>query len=857
MPQSAGDGTLLTVEDVAARLQVHPKTVYRLLDSGALRGVKVGRVWRVPAAEILRHMAQPVVSDDLPPGWTEVLEGALFAAAVVDPATGAILVANPAFAALYRCAPRDLAGRQLVELFAPEARAAATEQLGRAYEDARYVIDAQHLRGDGSRFPAFTSMLAITASDRRARLRVAIVMDISAYRRAEVALDENREWLAGVIETNAEGILIFDRDGRYVLTNAAMEQIFGVPRASFLGGRYDEPPVRRYTVDGQPLLGDQHAFAEVRRTGASVYGNEGLIERPDGTRTVISANAAPLHDGAGAFAGAVVCITDITARKSVETALQDSEQRYRDLFEHANDIVYTLDMTGRVTAINRRGEEVTGYSRDELFGTKIDAIIVPQYLDMSYQMLGRKVAGSAQTAYEMEIRTKDGRRIALDVSSRLIYHDGQPAGIHGIARDITDRRAEQRAQRMLAETSTILAASLDFDATLASVAQLAVPLLADACVIDLEGADGGLYRAQIANSGPADREARLRELQRSGRVGLVPDHPLMRAFHTGTATLLPDLPAAARGASGSEAIDLSRAAEAGLLSAMYVPLATRGRTLGVLSLGVMAGRPPFNENDLALGEELARRAALAIDNALLYRQAEEAIAVRDQFLSIASHELRTPLTTIKGQIEVGQRRLARDAPRDQIARALELAAGQANRLNRLIGEMLDVSRLAVGRFTISPERISLNDLVERVVESERAGEPPCQIALVLPGDALLVEADPLRLEQVLVNLLQNARKYSSPEAQIRVEVGSAGGAITVAVHDHGIGIPVADLPHIFAPFRRAGNVDSGISGLGLGLYISQEIVRAHGGTLTVTSSPDEGSTFTVSLPWSRLAVAGT
>jgi signal transduction histidine kinase len=229
-------------------------------------------------------------------------------------------------------------------------------------------------------------------------------------------------------------------------------------------------------------------------------------------------------------------------------------------------------------------------------------------------------------------------------------------------------------------------------------------------------------------------------------------------------------------------------------------------------------------------------------------EAQAALAVRDQFLSVAAHELRTPLTAMKGQIQLARRLLIRGAPPDDAALLIERADAQTDRLTGLITDLLDVSRISAGRLTITPRPVALAPLVERTVEMERGAMPPRSISVVLPDPPVTVEADPARLEQVLINLLENARKYSSEEQPIEVRVTADDDHVTIAVRDQGIGIPPQDLDQIFERFHRAGNVDGSVSGLGLGLYITHEIVRAHGGDLRVESEPGVGSTFSVVLP---------
>lgn len=235
---------------------------------------------------------------------------------------------------------------------------------------------------------------------------------------------------------------------------------------------------------------------------------------------------------------------------------------------------------------------------------------------------------------------------------------------------------------------------------------------------------------------------------------------------------------------------------------------------------------------------------------LARRKAEEALALRNQFLSLASHELRTPLTTVLGYIELLQRRVTKDNTlneRDQ--RTLQLIADQTQRLNKMITSLLDISRIETGQLSIEPAPVDVCALVTRVVDDVRATLGERHIEMLCPIHPCMIQGDELRLEQVFQNLVQNAVKYSPRNAPIGVVVRQHAGQVRVAVQDRGIGIPQAALPSLFERFYRADNVDSSrISGLGIGLFVVKQIVELHGGEVMVESVEGEGSTFTVSLP---------
>jgi signal transduction histidine kinase len=257
----------------------------------------------------------------------------------------------------------------------------------------------------------------------------------------------------------------------------------------------------------------------------------------------------------------------------------------------------------------------------------------------------------------------------------------------------------------------------------------------------------------------------------------------------------------------------------------------------------------YTAEDLRVAEELARRAALSVDNALLYRAAQEAIQLRDEFLSIASHELKTPLTSLRLQLSLVERSLTQEL-RERLQPKVVGAHRQVDRLSSLVDTLLDVSRIGMGRIGLDLAEVDLSLLAHEAVERVRevfvqAGSP-----VHLHAEAPVVGWwDALRLDQVFVNLLTNAAKYGQGRPiSIRVEADAERARFIV--QDEGIGIPTEALPRLFGRFERAVS-NRHYGGLGLGLYISREIVQAHGGHIKVHSQPGAGSTFVVDLPRGR------
>jgi signal transduction histidine kinase len=242
-----------------------------------------------------------------------------------------------------------------------------------------------------------------------------------------------------------------------------------------------------------------------------------------------------------------------------------------------------------------------------------------------------------------------------------------------------------------------------------------------------------------------------------------------------------------------------------------------------------------------------------VDNARLYTEAQSAIQVRDRFLSLAAHELRTPLTAALGNLQLMRRRLARGEGGARVERNLQLAEEQLTRLNEMVTTLLDVARLEGGQLRLDRTAVDMCSLTRRIVEQSEAGLTDHTVSCKTPEAELIVHGDPMRLEQVLTNLLQNAVKYSPSGGGVSVQVGQRGDRVFLIVADQGMGIAADALPHLFERYYRAPAVTAQmVSGMGIGLYVVQEIVTLHGGVVQVESTEGKGSAFTVWLPLAQI-----
>jgi PAS domain S-box-containing protein len=548
---------------------------------------------------------------------------------------------------------------------------------------------------------------------------------------------------------------------------------------------------------------DAQVAVELMKAGATDYLTKGSLT-PETLGTAVR-SALRIHRAESMAARAE------SRRQEAEEALRHSEHLLATTLRSIGDAVVATDDHGAITFMNSSAEQLTGWSADDAVGQSLDSLL--PLIDPS---TGEQISGLAthvlrsgaviETVDGALLENSAGHRFPVTGSGAPIKDgDGSVMGVVVVLRDITERVRTEERLLLLAELSQALTASLDEREHLMSLASLAVPRLADVCSVDMVGPDGRAERvAQVAND--------LLELE----------HGNQGRRHAGR-----DEPAVLR-----------------------VPLVIRDESRGAITL-IRYGRGPFTPDDVQFAEEVSRRAAMAIDNALLYREAQEAIHIRDAFLSVASHELKTPLTSLLGFLDLLQRRVTPGTvigEREQ--RRIQVANDQAHRLHKMVASLLDLSRLQTGQLSIERDLVDLGALVRRIGDEIEPTLPHNhQLLMELPVEPLVVLGDDLRLEQVVQNLLQNAVKYSPQGGPILLRIDTHEGQARLTVRDRGMGIPADALNLIFSRFYRASNTASyQVSGMGVGLYVVKQIVELHGGRVEVESAEGEGSTFVILLP---------
>ena len=429
-------------------------------------------------------------------------------------------------------------------------------------------------------------------------------------------------------------------------------------------------------------------------------------------------------------------------------------------------------------------------------------------------------------------------------------------GLGASWKDISARKRAESALRFLNEASTILASSLDFEATLAAVAKLAVPRLGDWCGIEIVGEDGVARQLAVAHT-DSTKIPLAHELRRRYPAEPDAESGLPLVLRKGVTEFYPNVTDEQVAASAVDADHLALLRALQLRSVIIVPLIARERILGALTLiGAESGRR-FTTDDLEVAESLARRAALAVDNAQLYRDAERARAdaeaanhAKSEFLATMSHELRTPLNAIAGYTELLEMELRGPVTAEQREDLRRIRRSQRHLL-ALVNDVLNFARLDSGYLQYDITDVPLG---ETLAEVEALVAPQLQAKgiayeLALPPRSLTVVADREKLQQIVVNLLSNALKFTAPGGRIDVECDAPGSMVSITVRDTGRGVPDDKLEAIFEPFVQVERaLTRETEGSGLGLAISRSLARAMNGDLTVASEVGIGSTFTLTLP---------
>ena len=647
------------------------------------------------------------------------------------------------------------------------------------------------------------------------------------------------------MESAEDAIISADLNGIITSWNPAAERLYGYRASEILGQSNhliipaerhpEEKAVRERIVSGQPV---EH-YESVRL-------------RKDGSRIDVALTVSPLRARDGRVVGISKISRDISERNRNESLKEESlaaVRRLAAIVESSDDGIIGMSMDGTITAWNRGAERMYGYAAAEVLGQSIRLVIPEDRREEASEVLERIKLGERVEHFETLRCRKDGTRFPVSLMvSPILYDGGTVIGASKIARDISEqKRASQRAA-FLAEVGAVLGGSLEYLTTLKTVADLAVPSIADWCAVDILTDERKLERLAVAHVDPAKID--LARTIRSRYEDPNSPYSAPSVVRTGTPAMLREVSddmIAASAKGDQERIALVRSL--GLRSYMIVPLTTRGRTLGALTLATAESGRLYTEDDFRFAQDVAFRAALAVDNARAYNDAQVANRLKDEFLATLSHELRTPLNAILGYSRMLQSGMLTP---DKHAHALHTVERNATSLTQIVEDVLDVSRIISGKIRLNIQSVDLPAVVSDAIATVMPAADAKQIRVqtILDPRAAPISGDPDRMQQIVWNLVSNAVKFTPKHGTVQVRLERVNSHVEIVVSDTGAGIPPDFLPHIFERFRQA---DSGTTrehgGIGLGLAIVRHLVELHGGTIhAVSGGHEKGSTFRVRLP---------
>jgi len=666
--------------------------------------------------------------------------------------------------------------------------------------------------------------------------------------------------LLATFEQAAIGIAHLTLDEQWISVNQRYCEITGYSREEILTFKVEQ------LTHPEDVEASLEFIRRIRSGELPEYRMEKRYVRKNGAVIWVHLTVSIVRSATGAPLYLVAFIEDITQRREAQSEASRSLSLLRATLESTADGILVVDLNGKILSFNQKVADMWGIP-PEVFASGDDQRAINMALeklvnpaDFVAKMM-ELYRHPEETSYDV-LGLKDGRTFERYSQAQLI--DDVPVGRVWSFRDVTSRRRaeeqeielvqeqaaraeaenSQKRASLLAEASRVLGASFDYQTTLAALVRLAVPALADYCALDIVDADDTFERIGEAHVDPAKSQL-LREVARFPKSALTARHPLMRVMTTGAPVLEADItPAFIRGSFA--AAGQRRVVEAlEPRSLICVPLVTSGKPLGALTLVTSGSGRRYDVADLSLAADLARRAAIVVEHARLFHEAQQATRARDDVLAVVAHDLRNPLNTVTMAVSL----MLETTPPERVEerRQAEIVRRAADRMNRMIQDLLDVKRMESGQLTtdLKPELPAtiINDTIDML--RPLAAGSTIMLEAHIEDDLPPVLADAARIQQVLSNLVGNAVKFTPRSGRITVCAEHIDREVRFGVIDTGPGIPAEQLPHIFGRFWQA---KSDHRGIGLGLAIAKGIVEAHNGRIWVESHLGLGSTFYFTLP---------
>ncbi len=704
--------------------------------------------------------------------------------------------------------------------------------------------------------------------------------------------------LAAIVESSDDAIISKDLNGIITSWNRGAETLFGYTAEDAIGQSIT------ILIPSDRLAEEDMVLRHIRR-GEQVEHFETVRRRQDGVLVPVSVTVSPIRDHAGTIVGASKIARNISDRRRIEGELQELQRRLMGLAVASASILGSPDTVAVASAAIDVARDVfaaDGYAlwridRNSVwrivrsFGITDDfaarAIprsgdgLQPPSVPFSEPLISEDVQETSMLADMREAYKREGIHSMIvfpltirgQRSGTMVFYSHQRvtfsdvdvqvgaalANLAAAALTTADLYEEQRQAReaadharqqamFLAQAGSVLSSSLDYERTLRSVANLAVPTLADWCAVDIVGQRGALQRIAVAHVDPKKVEfARMLE----ERYPADPNAPggVHEVLRTGQPRYMSRIPKDLLEAAARDEEHLRIIRALNLTSYLCVPLSIHGRTIGAITLVSAESEREYTDDDVRFALELATRASLAVENARAYERANEASRLKDDFLATLSHELRTPLNAVLGYARVMR---TSTIPPDKTTGAWDVVERNATALKQIIEDVLDVSSIVAGRLRLQVEPVDLPTILHEAIATVQPGADAkgVRIEAVIEPLSAPISGDASRLRQILWNLLSNAIKFTPRGGRVQLLLSRVNSHVEVTVSDTGTGIAPDFLPFVFERFRQA---NPGFSrehgGLGLGLAIAKELAELHGGTIVASSRGiGQGATFTMKLP---------
>ncbi len=672
----------------------------------------------------------------------------------------------------------------------------------------------------------------------------AVHRDLLGRRRAEQKLRSSEERFHAIFDQTFQLTALLTLEGNVLEMNETALVFLEARRADVVGRLLWDLP---WWHDSERSLVREATAGAARGVFVRC---EAQLQSPGSSRFAsMDLSFKPMRDADGTVTMLIAEGRDITQRVMAESALRASELRFAGILALAAEAMITTDGEQRILHFNKGAEGVFGYSAETMMGQPLDRLL-PARSRTAHRGLVTEFGVSGENprimgrGHELFALHRDGHEFPIEGSISATLVDGEQL-YTVVLRDVTERRQAELRQAFLTDAGNKLAATLEYEPTLDHVVRLAVPVLGELCVLDLDVSAEG-PRSVVAHLDPE-----LEEVMRTIRKRYPPPwtgrHPTAVARRSRTAFLMQELDPELRSSIMLDDEHEALFSRLSLRSALFVPLIARGNVMGVLSS--YSSTRSLTEQDLALAQELARRAAMAIDNAESYSAARRAALARDEILGVVSHDLRNPLSAI---IMCGEALVTERDPAE-LAHVGNVIRSSARWMQHLIRDLLDVTAIETGGLKANPETTTAVAIVEALMAIHAGAAQDRSVTLhgnIAEGLEQL-EADPDRIIQAVGNLVANAIRFSPTGSPVTLSVTThESTGVAFHVSDVGVGITAEQLPHLFDRFWQGADGRRG--GIGLGLTITRGIAEAHGGWVEVVSEPRVGSTFSVILPQALL-----